>query len=223
MNALSKNLELTSHKGLETLQCTSNFFGGSLSPKIGADRSFVCRLTRPDAGSRKGDDDMVRHSLLAIAVLLASTVWAQDWERSKNNPTLIIGPKNLDLYKGAELLLAGRTEEGVQRTLRGLLAAEGKREEEAALSNLCSGYVVLERFDEALKYCELLLERDDESWRAYNNRALIYIMTEQYEKANQDLIRAEELNPGAPTLKVARSIYLDAVDSVIPQVEIDDR
>ena len=166
---------------------------------------------------------MVRHSLLAIAVLLASTVWAQDWDRSNNGQIMAVGPKNLDLHKGAELLLAGRTQEGVERTLRGMQAAQGRREEEAALSNLCSGYVVLERFDEALKYCELLLERNNKSWRAYNNRALIYIMTEQYEKANQDLIRAEGLNPGAPTLKVARSIYLDAVDPVAPQIEIDDR
>jgi len=166
---------------------------------------------------------MVRHSLLAIAILLASTVWAQDWDRSNNGQIMVLGPKNLDLHKGAELLLAGRTQEGVERTLRGMQAAQGRREEEAALSNLCSGYVVLERFDEALKYCELLLKRDDKSWRAYNNRALIYIMTEQYEKANQDLISAEELNPAAPTLKVARSIYLDAVDPVAPQIEIDDR
>lgn len=166
---------------------------------------------------------MIRYSLLVIAVLLASTVWAQDRERlNSSQQIMVVGPSNLDLHRGAELLLAGRTEEGVERTLRGMQAAVGRREEEVALSNLCSGYVVLERLDEALKYCELLLERDDKSWRAYNNRALIYIMTEQYEKANQDLIKAEVLNPGAPTLKVARSIYLNAVDPLEPQVEIDD-
>jgi tetratricopeptide (TPR) repeat protein len=82
---------------------------------------------------------------------------------------------------------------------------------------------VLERFDEALEYCELLLARNDESWRAYNNRALIYIKTGQYEKARQDLARAEELNPGASTLRIARSMYLDAVDPVTPEIEIDDR
>ena len=123
----------------------------------------------------------------------------------------------------SDLLKAGRTEEGVELTLRGQLTAQGKREEEAALSNLCSGYVVLKRFDVALEYCELLLERNAYSWRAYNNRALIYIMTGQYEKADQDLVAAEELKPGAPTLKVARSLYRDAVDPVIPHIEIDDR
>ena len=167
---------------------------------------------------------MIRYSLLVIAVLLASTVWAQDRERlNSSQQIMVVGPNNLDLHRGAELLLAGRTQEGVERTLRGMQAAAGRREEEAAISNLCAGYVVLERLDEALKYCELLLERNDKNWRAYNNRALIYIMTEQYEKANQDLIRAEQLNPGAPTLKVARSVYLDAVDPLMPQIEIDDR
>ena len=166
---------------------------------------------------------MVRYGLLAIAVLLLSPAWAQDRVLSDNSPTMVIGPRNPELQKGAELLLAGRTEEGIEWTLRGMRAAEGKREEEAALSNLCSGYTVLGRFDEGLKYCEILLARDDKSWRAYNNRALIYIKTKQYEKANQDLVRAEALNPGAPTLKVARSIYRDAVDPVVPQIEIDDR
>jgi tetratricopeptide (TPR) repeat protein len=165
---------------------------------------------------------MVRYGLLAVAVLLAPSSWAQNPERLEGSPAMVIGPRNADLHKGAELLLAGRTEEGVELTLRGMRVAEGKREEEAALSNLCSGYVVLGRFDEALKYCELLLARDDESWRAYNNRALIYIKTGKYEKADQDLIRAEELNPGAYTLRIARSIYLDAVDPVTPEIEVDD-
>jgi tetratricopeptide (TPR) repeat protein len=119
--------------------------------------------------------------------------------------------------------LAGRTQEGVEATLQGLKFALGAREEEAALSNLCSGYVVLERFDVALNYCEQLLTRNEKSWRGYNNRALIYIMTGQFDKAHRDLSRAEALNPGAPTLVVARSMYRDAVDPVEPLIEIDDR
>ena len=48
-------------------------------------------------------------------------------------------------------------------------------------------------------------------------------MTKQYEKADEDLLRAEELNPGVRTLKVARAMYMDAVYPVQPEVEIDDR
>jgi hypothetical protein len=36
-------------------------------------------------------------------------------------------------------------------------------------------------------------------------------------------MRGEELNPNARTLKIARSMYMDAVHPVAPEVEIDDR
>ncbi len=165
---------------------------------------------------------MIRYSVLAIATLLLPFASAQDREFSDKVAGMVIGPKNLDLHKGAESLLAGRTEEGIELTLRGMLVARGPREEKAGLSNLCAGYTVLGDFDVALDYCEQLLARDDKSWRAYNNRALIYIMTEQFDKALQDLDKAEQLSPGAPTLAVARTLYRDAVDPVEPQVTIYD-
>jgi tetratricopeptide (TPR) repeat protein len=161
--------------------------------------------------------------LLVIASLLAPQVFAQNAERTQEGPTTVIGPRNPDLQDGAKQLLAGRAKEGVELTLRGLKVAQGAREEEAALSNLCAGYIMLENYTEALKYCELLIERNDQSWRAYNNRAVIYINTAEYEKAHRDLVKGEELNPGARTLRIARAMYLDAVDPVAPEVEIDDR
>jgi tetratricopeptide (TPR) repeat protein len=166
---------------------------------------------------------MIRFSLILIAVLFVPPGWAQSAQRGDSDLKTVIGPGNPDLQEGAELLLAGRTKEGVEMTLRGLKSAQGTREQEAALSNLCAGYVMLERFTEALTYCDMLLSRNEKSWRAYNNRALIYIFTEQYEKAHRDLARAEELNPGARTLMVARTIYLNAVDPLAPEIEIDDR
>jgi tetratricopeptide (TPR) repeat protein len=166
---------------------------------------------------------MFRISLILIAVLFAPTAWAQDAQRGATTQKTAIGPRNPDLQKGAQLLLTGRTKEGVEMTLRALENAQGTREEEAALSNLCAGYVMLESFTEALKYCDMLLSRNEKSWRAYNNRALVYIFTEQYDKAHQDLLRAEALEPGARTLMVARTIYLNAVDPVEPEIEIDDR
>jgi Flp pilus assembly protein TadD len=69
----------------------------------------------------------------------------------------------------------------------------------------------------------LLLARNDENWRAYNNRAVVYIKMGQYEKAERDLAKGEALRPGAHTLKVARAMYMDAVHPVAPEVEVDDR
>ena len=111
---------------------------------------------------------MLRFILIAVAVLLAPSGWAQDKDLLESSPAMVIGPRNLDLHKGAELLLAGRTKEGIELTIRGLRAAAGRLEEEAALSNLCSGHLVLGQFGEALKFCELLLARNDKSWQGYN-------------------------------------------------------
>jgi tetratricopeptide (TPR) repeat protein len=166
---------------------------------------------------------MGRLSLLVIAILVAPAALGQNADRMKEGPTTVIGPRNPDLQEGAQQLLAGRAKEGIELTLRGFKVAQGAREEEAALSNLCAGYIMLENFEEALKYCELLIARNDKSWRGYNNRAVIYINTKEYEKAHRDLVRGEELNPGARTLRIARAMYLDAVDPVAPEVEIDDR
>ncbi|GMR17491.1 MAG: hypothetical protein BMS9Abin32_608 [Gammaproteobacteria bacterium] len=169
---------------------------------------------------------MGSRTALVIAILLAAPAcWAQAEVRAKPQTaqSTVIGPRNVPLHDGAQALLAGQHEIGVQLTLQGLKLALGKREEEAALANLCAGYFMLQQYDEAMKYCDLLLQRNDSNWRAYNNRALIYLRTKQYRKADEDLTRGEAINPGARTLKTARAMYLDAVNPVAPAIEIDDR
>ncbi len=163
--------------------------------------------------------------LLLVFVLLAPSLWAQDSRvrESAGSAKTVIGQRNPALSDGAHALLAGDHHEGLRLTHQGLESAMGKREEEAALSNLCAGYVLIEEYDTALTYCEMLIARNDRNWRAYNNRAVIYIKTKQWDKADQDLDRGEELNPGAHTMKVARALYMDAVHPVTPEIEIDDR
>ena len=162
---------------------------------------------------------------LIVCILWASLASAQNADRRRNasGPTTVIGQRNPALSDGAQALLAGDAEEGIRLTLQGLKFALGKREEEAALSNLCAGYILVEDYENALTYCETLIVRNDRSWRAYNNRAIIYIKLKQWDKADHDLDRGEELNPGAHTMKVARAMYMDAVHPVTPEIEIDDR
>ena len=160
--------------------------------------------------------------LLAI-LIVPDLALPQAKMESTAGSTTVLGVRNLPLKRGAEKLLAGQYEEGVRLTHEGMELAFGNHEEEAALSNLCAGYLQLEKYGTALQYCEMLLARDPESWRAYNNRALIYIKTKQWDKADADLIKGEELKPGAYTMKVARSMYMDAVHPVEPEIEIDDR
>jgi len=169
---------------------------------------------------------MASRFIILIALMIFTPLcFGQDADPLKRNqnPATIIGPRNVPLHNGADALLAGRIADGIRLTHEGLNIAHGKREEEAALSNLCAGYIKLELYDNALKYCDLVIARNDRNWRGYNNRAVIFIMTKQWEKADADLKRGEEIRPGASTMKVARSMYMDAVHPVAPEIEIDDR
>ena len=153
--------------------------------------------------------------LIPAALIVASLAWAQE--------PYTIGSSNADLYEGARALQAGRHEEGIALTLKGLESANSRKEEEVALSNLCAGYTNMGDYDSAIRYCNIVLQRNDQLWRPYNSLALIYIRTEQYDKAEAALARGEALNPGAQSLKIARALFLDATQPVRPDIEIDDR
>ena len=155
-------------------------------------------------------------TVLIAAVFLASACCADE-------PVWSVGSANPDLSKGARLLLGGRDEEGIRLTLKGLKVANGTKEEEIALSNLCAGYTNLGDYETALKYCDILIQRNNKLWRAYTSKALIYIFTRQYDKAEQELIKGEALNPNARSMKIARALYLDATHPVAPEIEVDDR
>ena len=134
-----------------------------------------------------------------------------------------MGPSNPQLADGATALKAGNIEDGVRLTLLGLEKAQGQRERSAALSNLCAGYLLLEQLDDSLDYCDQAVAENIRSWRAYNNRALVYMELGRYEEAEADVIRGQELAPNAKTLKVVKGMLLDETQPVSPNIIIDDR
>ena len=158
-------------------------------------------------------------ALLLFSIAPAGLVLADIEAGSKT----IIGPRNIALADGAQALLAGDAEKGVQLTLRGLATAQGQRERQAALSNLCAGYLMLGQIDEALAYCDKALANNNRSWRAYSNRALVYIELKRFEEAEADVVRGQELAPNARNLKIVKGILLDETNPVSPNIEIDDR
>ena len=112
-------------------------------------------------------------------------------------------------------LRAGDAVEGVRLTERGLRSASNERDRLAGYSNLCAGLVILDRYEEALESCNTAIAINNRHWRSYNNRALAYLKLGRYSEAERDIQRGQELNPDARTLKVVKSMYLDAVDPVI--------
>ena len=135
----------------------------------------------------------------------------------------VMGPRNANLYDGANALKGGDIEEGVRLTLRGLELAHGQRERTTALSNLCAGYMLLGQLDESLGHCNQAIDVNDRNWRAYNNRALVYLELNRFDEAEADVIRGQELAPNSKSLKVVKGMLLDETQPVSPHIIIDDR
>jgi tetratricopeptide (TPR) repeat protein len=157
--------------------------------------------------------------VLIVAGVVMTTAVAEQTPDSKT----VMGPRNVNLADGADALRKGDIDEGVRLTLLGLETAYGQREKTAALSNLCAGYMLLGEFEHSLGYCNQALEVNERNWRAYNNRALVYMELDRYEEAEADVIRGQELAPGAKSLKVVKGILLDETHPVSPNIIIDDR
>ena len=155
---------------------------------------------------------------LLLALLLAASPAAISDEGKS-----VIGPSNIDLYDGANALMAGDGEEGVRRTLRGLELANGARELFIGHSNLCAGFLLTDQPAQALVHCNWVLERDDRHWRTYNNRALVYMRLERYEEAEEDIRKGQELRPNSKNLKIVKGMYLDETKPVRTKIEVDDR
>lgn len=164
----------------------------------------------------------MRSTAQTVRVFLPALVLIAAGATAQLNQT-VIGPSNADLAAGADALRAGDAEEGVRLTLRGLHFAQSDREWQAAHSNLCAGYLLLNQLDKALQHCNTVLAENDNYWRAYSNRALIYIEQKRYAEAEQDLQKGESISPNARTLKRVRLVLNDAVNPVSPTITIDER
>ena len=157
--------------------------------------------------------------LLAITILAAVMVYAEEEPDSRT----VIGPRNIDLYDGANALLERNAESGVALTLRGLKFAQGRREEKIAHANLCAGFLMLGQPETALVHCDWVIEHDPSHWRTYNNRALVYLRLQRLEESDADIRKGQELNPSSEKLKETKGMYLDEVDPVAETITIDDR
>ena len=162
-------------------------------------------------------------ALATLLLLVWSSAGAQGFGGTLESQKTVIGPRNPFLSDGADALVNGDAKRGVELTEQGLAVAKGSYEVKAALSNLCAGYLMANQPQKALDACNRVIKDDPDFWRAYNNRALVYLELGRYEESEADIQRGQELRPKSKNLKLTKAKLLDATDPVVPSVEIDER
>jgi Flp pilus assembly protein TadD len=96
----------------------------------------------------------------------------------------------LDVY-GVRALQSGDYQKGVERLERRLEAYERPARLRAPiLIDLCAGYIVLERFDEAARACDEAIATQAYTGLALNNRGVLNTLTGRHAAAIEDLTAA---------------------------------
>jgi len=140
---------------------------------------------------------------LALIMLASSRLAGADAGSST-----VIGPSNALLSDGASEMENGNYERGVWLTLEGLQQPNATRDQAAAHANLCAAYGVMKRWSEALVHCNQSLQLDRSNWRAFNNRAAVFVAHGQYDLAMADVSAGLEISPSSETLQKSRQVVL---------------
>ena len=149
---------------------------------------------------------------LATAVLVIVTmgsgvcVAAEDPREASANT--VIGPNPM-LSDGAEALMNGQYERGIQLTQLGLGTALTREDRAAAYANLCAGYTALRKYERALENCDQSVAIFDGNWRAWQNRAAANLGLGRIEESMRDIQRGLQLNPDAEALHKTLAIARD--------------
>jgi tetratricopeptide (TPR) repeat protein len=142
--------------------------------------------------------------MLVVASWLSQPAHTED----QANSTTVLGPSNTLLADGAAALEDGHIEEGLRLTLEGLKAPSPTRDTAAGHANACAGFVLLQQWEDALDHCNKALGLDTSNWRAYNNRAAVYVAKGLYELAVRDIEAGLQIAPQSRTLHESMRIVL---------------
>jgi tetratricopeptide (TPR) repeat protein len=141
----------------------------------------------------------------AIAAALPSMTSAETPAATSNT---VIGP-NVMLADGAEALMRGDWQRGVQLTQMGLTFATSQQDRASALANLCAGYAALKQYQRALEHCDQSLAISDDNWRTWQNRAAANLGLGKIEESLRDVQRGLQINPDSDSLQKTLAIARD--------------
>jgi len=141
-----------------------------------------------------------RLALFALVPALHVPLDARAVDDSPQSVT-VLGAPNQRLASGSVALQAGRYEEGIRLSLAGLEDVASRQDQAAGHANICAGYAALKRWDEALPHCNRSLDLDRGNWRAFNNRAAVYVGLRKYDLALADVSAGLGLAPDSRILR----------------------
>jgi tetratricopeptide (TPR) repeat protein len=149
----------------------------------------------------------------SLAVILTATAGtalcsSAAAETPATGSNTVIGP-NVLLSDGAEALMKGQWERGIELTKMGLAFAVGQEDRAAAYANLCAGYGALKQYQRALENCDQSLAITQENWRAWQNRAAANLGLGKIEESLRDIQRGLQLNPDSDALQKTLAIARD--------------
>ena len=105
------------------------------------------------------------------ALILSAAVlpWMASAETPAASSNTVIGP-NVMLADGADALMRGDWERGVQLTQMGLTFAVSQQDRASALANLCAGFAALKQYQRALVTLRQSIALVSDNWRTLRAR-----------------------------------------------------
>jgi tetratricopeptide (TPR) repeat protein len=141
----------------------------------------------------------------AVAAALPASALAETPSSGSNT---VIGP-NVMLADGAEALMRGEWERGIQLTQMGLTFAVSAEDRASALANLCAGFAALKQYQRALEHCDKSIEISNDNWRTWQNRAAANLGLGKIEESLRDVQRGLQINPDSDSLQKTLAIARD--------------
>jgi tetratricopeptide (TPR) repeat protein len=141
----------------------------------------------------------------ALILSAALLPWMVAAETPAANSNTVIGP-NVMLADGAEALMRGDWQRGVQLTQMGLTFAVTQQDRASALANLCAGFAALKQYQRALEHCDQSIELVSDNWRTWQNRAAANLGLGKIEESLRDIQRGLQLNPDSDSLQKTLAI-----------------
>lgn len=140
-------------------------------------------------------------------MLLSGAAFGSFEARADSGPgaSTVIGA-NAMLSDGAQAMMSGDWERGVQLTQLGLNETISESDRAAAYANLCAGYTALKRYERALEHCNRSLALSEENWRAWQNRAAALLGLGKVEESIRDIQRGLQINPDSEDLQKTLAI-----------------